>query len=310
MTIYVAYHYSCPDGIFGCLATYLYFESNVVYLPHSTYSELMLPETNKEDILYLIDYSGNNSFILNNAHKFSKIILLDHHKTALEMIENYKINGLLPTNLEIVFDINKSGAVIAWDYFSSKKELIKNSIIKDKVLINFNYIQDNDLWKHVLPYSKEFSIGLGDLNLEYDVNKNPNIFKILLNLETNDLIERGKIISHENNIKIENDLRESFTVEISNGEHNVNFLAVFSTHANLRSELGNRLANKSQKEGKLGIGAVCYYHDDNDKSKIKVSLRSLKDFDTTKISQNYGGGGHKCASSFIIDSTIFESFKR
>ena len=41
---------------------------------------------------------------------------------------------------------------------------------------------------------------------------------------------------------------------------------------------------------------------------IKVSLRSLDDEDTVPISQHFGGGGHKNASSFVVDFQVFESW--
>ena len=43
-----------------------------------------------------------------------------------------------------------------------------------------------------------------------------------------------------------------------------------------------------------------------DASKVKVSLRGKGDVDTTRISQHYGGGGHKLASSFIISRDELE----
>ena len=45
-----------------------------------------------------------------------------------------------------------------------------------------------------------------------------------------------------------------------------------------------------------------------DRSKMKVSLRSIGDEDTTDISQAFGGGGHRNASSFIVDTIEFESW--
>ena len=44
-------------------------------------------------------------------------------------------------------------------------------------------------------------------------------------------------------------------------------------------------------------------------SKIKVSLRSLGDEDTTVITQAHGGGGHKNASSCVMLIADFENWK-
>ena len=43
-----------------------------------------------------------------------------------------------------------------------------------------------------------------------------------------------------------------------------------------------------------------------DSTKVKVSLRSMGDEDTTVVSQAFGGGGHQNASSFVTDSAVFE----
>lgn len=42
---------------------------------------------------------------------------------------------------------------------------------------------------------------------------------------------------------------------------------------------------------------------------LKVSLRSIGDEDTTSISQAFGGGGHRNASSFMLNSAEFENWK-
>jgi nanoRNase/pAp phosphatase (c-di-AMP/oligoRNAs hydrolase) len=58
-----------------------------------------------------------------------------------------------------------------------------------------------------------------------------------------------------------------------------------------------------------GIGAVVYVEEEmNDPTKYKISLRSLRDEDTTLISTAHGGGGHKNASSFSISIKDFNMF--
>ncbi len=47
----------------------------------------------------------------------------------------------------------------------------------------------------------------------------------------------------------------------------------------------------------------------NDPTKLKCSLRSVGDEDTTVISEAYGGGGHKNASSCILDAAEFDAWR-
>ncbi len=130
---------------------------------------------------------------------------MDHHKTALEMLPN---GGDCPQNLEIVLDMKRSGATIAYDYFTEKlqeatneaasaneqaeavqdhQSLFKVGGHKAKVLVTdqkdiervetlFRYIEDADLWHWALPDSKAFSSGLIDTHIEFSTAVNPSVF--------------------------------------------------------------------------------------------------------------------------------------
>ncbi|CAK8532280.1 unnamed protein product [Lathyrus sativus] len=59
-----------------------------------------------------------------------------------------------------------------------------------------------------------------------------------------------------------------------------------------------------------GIGAVVYNVPElENNQKLKISLRSLDTEDTTPISQDFGGGGHRNASSFMLKSEEFKQWK-
>lgn len=106
----------------------------------------------------------------------SRVVVLDHHKTALETLPP---NGTGPPNLQIVLDMKRSGATIAYDYFLQKLSPSQTFIPADKASrleILFKYIQDADLWTWALPDSKPFSSGLGESRIEYSVPKNSAVF--------------------------------------------------------------------------------------------------------------------------------------
>ena len=85
-------------------------------------------------------------------------------------------------------------------------------------------------------------------------------------------------------------------------------LGLVTKYPDLRSEMGNQLALKSQKAGLRGIGLLAYQEAGMpDLTMYKVSLRSLADEDTTVISSAFGGGGHKNASSFLLPISAFKS---
>ena len=96
-------------------------------------------------------------------------------------------------------------------------------------------------------------------------------------------------------------------VSLGPGEQFGRCLGVVTAYAELRSEMGNRLAAKSQKAGLRAIGLLAYQEAGMpDLTMYKVSLRSIGEEDTTVISSAFGGGGHKNASSFLLPIATFK----
>lgn len=109
---------------------------------------------------------------INYFPPFGRVVVLDHHKTALEVL-----GGDTAGNVLKVIDMERSGATIARDYF--KQTLAENNAKVEefnRMRRVFEYIEDADLWRWNLPNSKAFSSGLKDLNIEFDVGANPSVF--------------------------------------------------------------------------------------------------------------------------------------
>lgn len=176
----VLYHYPCPDGAFAALAAHLYFSSSSVpalFFPNTVYNPISphnLP-LHEIDDLYLLDYVGPPGFVREVSSKISKVVILDHHKTALEA----SIEG---ENVSKTIDMERSGATIAYDYFKNK--LLDNGLQLhrefERVRLLFDYIEDGDLWRWRLENSKAFSSGLKDLNIEFSFQLNPCLFQQVL----------------------------------------------------------------------------------------------------------------------------------
>ena len=114
-----------------------------------------------------------------------RVIVLDHHKTALDMLGGAKIS-VIGENVFQIIDMDRSGATIAYEFFKEKL-LCGNSDVDgghelavrefERVKLLFDYVEDGDLWRWSLQNSKAFSSGLKDLNIEYHVRLNPSLFQ-------------------------------------------------------------------------------------------------------------------------------------
>ncbi|KAH6770520.1 DHHA1 domain protein [Perilla frutescens var. hirtella] len=317
----VLYHYPCPDGAFAALAAYLFFShspaaATPLFFPNTVYAPLRAENLplNEIDNVYLLDFVGPPGFVEQLSSKVGSVVVLDHHKTALEMLgSGIPASG----NVTKVIDMDRSGATIAYDYF--KEKLLggdANSNIDDavaefqRVRRLFEYIEDGDLWRWRLPNSKAFSSGLKDLKHEFDATSNPLLFQQLLSLDLDTVISQGMSSLADKQRMIEEVLEQSYEIALGGGAFG-NCLAVNADSIQeLRSELGHQLACKSLKMNLRGIGAVVYRVPELENDLLlKISLRSVDDEDTTPISQTYEGGGHRSASSFIMDSAEFQRWK-
>jgi oligoribonuclease NrnB/cAMP/cGMP phosphodiesterase (DHH superfamily) len=135
MTEYVLFHarnvkpfVPCIDGLFAAIAA-AEAMPNALLTP-CKYGEP--PELNltSEDFVYLLDLSYPAPILEAWADTGAHVTVIDHHKQALEDLK------YLSTRVLQTFSMNHSGAVLAWQYFNSDKEIPKL----------FRYVQDRDLW--------------------------------------------------------------------------------------------------------------------------------------------------------------------
>ena len=64
-----------------------------------------------------MDYCGPEGFIEKASAIAGSVVLLDHHKTAKEYLEEMQHKGTTPKNFDSTVVMEKSGAIIALEYF-------------------------------------------------------------------------------------------------------------------------------------------------------------------------------------------------
>lgn len=158
MTIQVWYHSNCYDGFGAAWAAQEFLAEivgpqNLIILPVS-YADDSYPAVGPNEEVYMVDFSYKRDKIIEIASKVSELTILDHHKTAKEELAG--IDQQLD-NVEVVFDMDRSGAVITWEYFT-----------EEVVPPFFLYLQDHDLWNKSLKGIDEFSAALRSYSMKYE----------------------------------------------------------------------------------------------------------------------------------------------
>ncbi|KAF6255301.1 hypothetical protein COO60DRAFT_230915 [Scenedesmus sp. NREL 46B-D3] len=299
----VFYHYPCADGVFAALAATLYFRSKGVqprYVPHEVYRSVAIPDLQlqPQSVAFLLDYAGPDGFPQQLAQHVGAVVVLDHHKTAAAQLADTSSH---PPNLHVHLDMQRSGAAIARDFFSPPG-------MSEQLQHMFGMVEDADLWRWALQDSKAFHAGLSARRLEYSSAANPGIWEELLALDPQAVVAEGHIVLQRQDQLIAEALEGAQQHQLGGAQGLTRGWGcclgcrVAGELVQYRSQLGNRLAQRSAELGLSPVGLVAYHEVEmhNKGSHIKVSLRSTNGFDTSAVSEAFGGGGHAAASSCII----------
>ena len=266
------YHHNCADGFAAALAVRTGLgEENVEFYKGVHYGTP--PDVTGRDVV-MVDFCYKKPVMLDLAREANSILILDHHKSAEEDLRD------LPSNVECIFDMERSGAVMAWEHFLPEHDLPQL----------FEHIQDRDLWKLDLQDTEYIQSAI--FSHEYDFE----VWAKLLTTPIEDLVRDGRVLTRKH-LKDINEFIEGTAHHIIIEGH---LVPALNAPYFWSSEAGDIL-------GKDEEFAVCYW---KTKEYIVYSLRSEKDkgIDVSEIASLFGGGGHKHAAGFSIplDSEIFE----
>lgn len=272
------YHGNCADG-FGAawVVRQALGGTNVDFYP-ATYGNPAPDVTGRSVII--VDFSFPLKTLKEMATTAASILVIDHHKTAAEALA--KLPKAPSTylhwmesleQLSVIFDMHRSGAGLAWDFFfpdQPRPPLINH--IEDRDLWLFKLEGTKDVMADVFSYPQDFATW--DLLFADDINA--------LRLDGN-AIER----------KQQKDVSE---LVASNWRYltigGVTVQAVNLPHT-LASDAGHLLSQ--------GQPFAAIYWDTAEGRQF--SLRSNDaGLDVSEIAKQYGGGGHRNAAGFKVSA--------
>lgn len=264
------YHGNCADG-FGAAWVVRKALGDIEFHP-GKYQELP-PDVTGMDVV-MVDFSYKRPVLLEMAAKANSILILDHHKTAVEDLID------LPANVIAKFDMERSGAMLTWDHFFPYQA-------PPPLLL---HIEDRDLWRFALQNTRQVQANV--FSYPYDFH----VWDTLMATETATLAIEGEAIERKH-FKDIHELLSVTTREMVIGGYRV---PVANLPYTMSSDAGHELA-----KGKPF--AACYW--DTPQGRV-FSLRSSDDgADVSEIAKNYGGGGHRNASGFTVTFAQAEAFE-
>ena len=256
----VIYHADCTDGFAAAYSAWKCLGNRAEY--HACKHGTPPPDVAGKNVV-ILDFSFNNATTKSMIEEAESLMVIDHHKSA--MVELHDI-----TNTH--FDMSKSGAMLAWEFFHPGKEPPKF----------IQYIQDRDLWKWELPYSKEFAAAFDMIPFEFE-----EFEKFEDDSVFDDAVKRGSYILAYSKTVVKKVCEKASNRKMGGKD----VMVVNASH--WMSEIGSRLAPDCD------FAMIWYW--DHEARETKVSLRAFHDaVDVSEVAKKYGGGGHKKAAGFQL----------
>lgn len=303
----VIYHANCTDGFGAAFAAFMALGDEAEYVPMNyapQYSTLDLANMTLDRDVYILDFSFPREAMQYIFAHAKRVVWLDHHKTAFEMwCEKYEKGMRVHQNIgnpdvhELILDDNKSGALLAWEWFHPDTE----------VPLLIQHIDDRDRWQWKLEGSAEIHAALGSMQpwsfeqwkrefLPAAMGK-PNL-SFEATARYSDLMKQGAAILRAQKQHVERMAKQARKCEIAGpidpNKHMPPFYPGLAVNASIhQSEVGHELANQS---GTYGL--VWYVGSD---LRVRCSLRSNGEYDVSAVARAFGGGGHRNAAGFETD---------
>lgn len=261
----VLYHNNCNDGFAAAYCAWTVLGESAQYIGVNHGEEP--PTINQGDRVYVVDFCYSREIMLSIEKIASEIVVLDHHKTAQEALL-----GLSFAN----FNMNKSGAVLAWEYWRPN----------DPVPTLIQYVQDRDLWRKKLPLCDHVDAMLRSFKMEFEVWDN------LTHLSSDDYLSLAKTLGTPILEKKQRDVEALASTYTWTEIGGYKVPTVETSKSGVVSDLGNYLCKTIPEAPFAAIWCV------TQDGKTVCGLRSVGEFDVSEIAKQFGGGGHKNAAGF------------
>ena len=265
----ILYHgRGCPDGFGAALAAWLFYGDRAEYkaLDHGdVQSGNDLPPVQGRAV-YILDFSFSAEVMTALDERAAKLVMLDHHKSAAE-----KLTGFACRCGVVHFDMNKSGARLAWEFFHPN----------EAVPALLQYVEDRDIWKWEFAESAGF---LSALDMEPQEFARWREIAGFTPEQLTGFMARGAAMD-EKYRKLAADIAEGAQPLVFNGIEGLMVNAPGMFH----SLVGDLLSAKT--------GTFALMWSAGSKG-VKAGLRAQRNFDCIALAESMGGGGHAQACGF------------
>lgn len=300
----IIYHGGCPDGIAAAWVFQSYYA--LFGLSIETFGwryGTPAPDCTGEYVA-ILDFSFPRHEMEKIVSEANYVLVLDHHKTAMASLsdlpgKNITVGYQTYINLHIVFDMNKSGAQLAWEWVHKHT----------KTPWFISYIQDRDLWTWHLDHSREVNEWLRQgkyLTFEGLERLWTNILEGKEEIDLAYFKLQGSYYLDPRVKLITNEAKRSKLCSLHTPSGEEYIVRAIDCSYDIASDVGSQIMNMYDD-----CNFVLIWRYDFEEGTWPCSLRSKDEkTDVSEIAKAWGGGGHRNAAGMCIKSNISDYLKK
>jgi oligoribonuclease NrnB/cAMP/cGMP phosphodiesterase (DHH superfamily) len=302
----IIYHANCYDGFTAAwVFSKFYAKRRTIIDPEPEYYGAHYgeepPDCSGREV-YILDFSYPRDIMIDKVIlPSSRTFVFDHHKTAQEDLQDLvgeirRRYGINRVGDKIVFDMARSGAGITFDELSrdaGHRAGVHAPTAGGRGLWIVDYVEDRDLWRKALPRTDAFTAYMATKPMTFEEWDKMQASTL------KDLADQGEAVL-------------SYIEQYGNkatAQARVETIAGYKAYTmNLPymncSEFLNKLLTDPNEMKVKPDFAASYFR--TLKGEWQFSLRSVGDFDVSRVAQAFGGGGHKSAAGFKVSVLPWE----
>lgn len=288
----ILYHANCQDGFTAAWCAYQRWGLAPQYTPASYDTPIEFEQFRGKDVM-LLDFSFKKEDLARLGDIANTVVILDHHESAEKELKDFifatdgdDIMELLGHSLDChgfsvvtVFDMERSGAGLAWDLLIGGP--------RPKIV---NVAEDRDLWRFSIPYTRSVSMWMFSYRYDFEMWDKLHDW-----LEDSTGLHRafgaGEAIIRRHDMLVHELLEMSArTVQIFDKT-----IWIANAPKSMSSDAAGILAARVPESF-----AFTYYIDNLDR--VHLSLRSVRGTGTnvSELARKFGGGGHANAAGIVM----------
>lgn len=277
------YHGNCADGFTAAWAVWKLHGDAYDY--HAGVYQDPPPDVAGRHVL-MVDFSYKRAVIEEMRKSARSIRIIDHHKSAIEDLTGKLDDSSGLTPIELNFDLERSGAGLAWDIFHPNTP-------RPKLV---TYVEDRDLWRFNWSFSREISAYV--FSHEYSF-AGWSVIAEALERSFDRCVAEGAAIERKHHKDVAELVGALRSEMIIGGQ----WAPVANLPYTLTSDAGHLMCQPYASPNLHGDivtppFAACYW--DTPDGRV-FSLRSIEGgADVSEIAKQYGGGGHRHAAGFRL----------